>query len=81
MQNLFAIVQGGLEPDLRDKCLDEMIARRDEVTGYAIGGLSGGEEKGNPQVLGFGNLCTYPEYCRHILENVWSSSSDPDSLI
>ena len=45
-QNLFAIVQGGLDPSLRDLCLDAMIARRDAVTGYAIGGLSGGEEKG-----------------------------------
>lgn len=46
VQNLFAIVQGGLEPDLRDKCLDEMVARKDRVAGYAIGGLSGGEAKG-----------------------------------
>lgn len=46
VQNLFAIVQGGLDPDLRDQCLDEMIARKDKVAGYAIGGLSGGEEKG-----------------------------------
>ena len=46
-QNLFAIVQGGLDADLRDKCLDEMIARKDKVAGYAIGGLSGGEEKGS----------------------------------
>ncbi len=45
-QNLFAIVQGGLNPVLRDECLDEMIKRRDKVAGYAIGGLSGGEEKG-----------------------------------
>ncbi len=45
-QNLFAIVQGGLDPQLRDKCLDEMIQRKDKVAGYAIGGLSGGEEKG-----------------------------------
>ncbi|EJD52782.1 queuine tRNA-ribosyltransferase [Auricularia subglabra TFB-10046 SS5] len=44
-QNLFAIVQGGLDPELRDKCLDEMIKRRDGVAGYAVGGLSGGEEK------------------------------------
>ncbi|KIL66224.1 hypothetical protein M378DRAFT_103698 [Amanita muscaria Koide BX008] len=44
-QNLFAIVQGGLDPDLRDKCLDDMIQRKDRVAGYAIGGLSGGEEK------------------------------------
>ena len=46
VQNLFAIVQGGLDPVLRDKCLDEMIARKDRVAGYAIGGLSGGEAKG-----------------------------------
>jgi len=44
-QNLFAIVQGGLDPTLRDECLDEMIKRKDGVAGYAIGGLSGGEEK------------------------------------
>jgi queuine tRNA-ribosyltransferase len=44
-QNLFAIVQGGLDPALRDLCLDAMIERKDRVTGYAIGGLSGGEEK------------------------------------
>jgi len=46
VQNLFAIVQGGLDPLLRDECLDEMIQRHDKVSGYAIGGLSGGEEKG-----------------------------------
>ncbi|GBE81009.1 Queuine tRNA-ribosyltransferase catalytic subunit [Sparassis crispa] len=45
VQNLFAIVQGGLDPKLRDLCLDEMVARKDRVTGYAIGGLSGGEAK------------------------------------
>ncbi|KAF9049762.1 tRNA-guanine(15) transglycosylase-like protein [Panaeolus papilionaceus] len=44
-QNLFAIVQGGLDPSLRDQCLNEMIARKDGIAGYAIGGLSGGEEK------------------------------------
>ncbi|KAF8070475.1 tRNA-guanine(15) transglycosylase-like protein [Lyophyllum atratum] len=44
-QNLFAIVQGGLDPELRDRCLDEMIKRKDGVAGFAIGGLSGGEEK------------------------------------
>ena len=46
IQNLFAIVQGGLDPELRDKCLDEMISRKGRVAGYAIGGLSGGEAKG-----------------------------------
>ncbi|EEB92272.1 hypothetical protein MPER_09244, partial [Moniliophthora perniciosa FA553] len=44
-QNLFAIVQGGLDPELRDRCLDAMVQRKDGVAGYAVGGLSGGEEK------------------------------------
>lgn len=46
VQNLFAIVQGGLDTKLRDFCLDEMIKRKESVAGYAIGGLSGGEAKG-----------------------------------
>lgn len=45
-QNLFAIVQGGLDSELRDRCLDEMIKRKDDVAGFAVGGLSGGEAKG-----------------------------------
>jgi len=44
-QNLFAIVQGGLSHTLRESCLEEMVKRKDRVPGYAIGGLSGGEEK------------------------------------
>ncbi|CAJ1075231.1 queuine tRNA-ribosyltransferase catalytic subunit 1 [Xyrichtys novacula] len=42
-QNLFAIIQGGLNAELRKTCLDEMTQR--DVPGFAIGGLSGGEEK------------------------------------
>ncbi|XP_029862821.1 queuine tRNA-ribosyltransferase catalytic subunit 1-like [Aquila chrysaetos chrysaetos] len=42
-QKLFAIIQGGLDPALRTKCLEEMTRR--DVPGFAIGGLSGGEEK------------------------------------
>lgn len=55
-QNLFAIVQGGLSTELRDRCLDEMIKRKAGVAGYAIGGLSGGEEKGRFRI----NQCTAP---------------------
>ncbi|CAG8724520.1 8740_t:CDS:2, partial [Acaulospora morrowiae] len=33
----------GLDPDLRRKCVEEMVKR--DTPGYAIGGLSGGEEK------------------------------------
>ena len=42
-QNLFGIIQGGLEPEWRLQSLKEMISR--DCPGYAIGGLSGGEEK------------------------------------
>eukprot|EP01117_Protostelium_nocturnum_P011545 TRINITY_DN4186_c0_g2_i1.p1 TRINITY_DN4186_c0_g2~~TRINITY_DN4186_c0_g2_i1.p1 ORF type:complete len:425 (+),score=93.50 TRINITY_DN4186_c0_g2_i1:251-1525(+) len=42
-QNLFGIVQGGLDPDLREECLEGLIERN--LPGYAIGGLSGGESK------------------------------------
>eukprot|EP01135_Chromosphaera_perkinsii_P008576 Nk52_evm18s1401 gene=Nk52_evmTU18s1401 len=42
-QNLFAIIQGGLDTNLREFCCREMVKR--DLPGYAIGGLSGGEEK------------------------------------
>lgn len=42
-QNLFAIVQGGLDPKLRKMCLTELVKR--DLPGYAIGGLAGGEDK------------------------------------
>ncbi|KAF2489127.1 queuine tRNA-ribosyltransferase [Lophium mytilinum] len=42
-QNLFCIIQGGLDLDLRKRCTKEMVER--DTPGIAIGGLSGGEEK------------------------------------
>ena len=42
-QNLFGIVQGGLDPKLRELSLRDLVAR--DLPGYAIGGLSGGEAK------------------------------------
>ncbi|KAI4196359.1 MAG: hypothetical protein LQ350_006610 [Teloschistes chrysophthalmus] len=42
-QNLFCIIQGGLDLEMRKVCCEEM-ARRD-TPGVAIGGLSGGEAK------------------------------------
>jgi tRNA-guanine transglycosylase len=42
-QNLFPIVQGGLDSQLRELCLDSLITK--DLPGYAIGGLSGGEDK------------------------------------
>jgi len=42
-QNLFAIVQGGLDLDMRKYCTEELVKR--DLPGYAIGGLAGGEKK------------------------------------
>jgi len=42
-QNLFAIVQGGLDLDMRKYCTEELVKRN--LPGYAIGGLAGGEKK------------------------------------
>lgn len=42
-QNLFCIIQGGLDLELRKKCCEEMAKR--DTPGIAIGGLSGGEAK------------------------------------
>lgn len=67
-QNLFAIIQGGLKPNLRDICLNEMIKRKDHVPGYAVGGLSGGEAKGNLKIIKKSFMLT--EQIRCFLENV-----------
>lgn len=64
-QNLFGIVQGGLDARLRDICLDGLIKRN--CPGYAIGGLSGGESKN--QFWRMVSICTdklpenKPRYC------------------
>lgn len=42
-QNLFCIIQGGLDLELRSECTKQMVARN--TPGIAIGGLSGGEAK------------------------------------
>ncbi len=42
-QNLFCIIQGGLDLELRRECCREMIKR--DTPGVAVGGLSGGEAK------------------------------------
>jgi queuine tRNA-ribosyltransferase len=43
VQSLFAIVQGSVYSDLREKCAQELVAM--DFPGYAIGGLSVGEPK------------------------------------
>lgn len=64
-QNLFPIIQGGLDVNLRKICCAEMIKRN--ANGYAIGGLSGGESK--DMFWRIVSLCTdllpkdKPRYC------------------
>ncbi|VDN96562.1 unnamed protein product [Rodentolepis nana] len=53
-QNLFAITQGALYEDLREECIGEMVKRKDKAR-FAIGGLSGGEEK--------------PDFCRTVFQS------------
>lgn len=53
-QNLFPIVQGGLQPELRKVCAEELTKR--DVNGFAVGGLSGGESKDDFWAVV--NLCT-----------------------
>lgn len=42
-QNLFCIIQGGLDLEMRKECCEAMVER--DTPGIAIGGLSGGEAK------------------------------------
>ena len=71
-QNLFAIIQGGLDPELRDQCLDEMTKRKEDVAGFAVGGLSGGEAKGTSYAISSKQRFR-PHFIRYILENVIES--------
>lgn len=44
-QGLFAIVQGGVYEDLRQKSLDELMEMDPSFSGYAVGGLAVGEPR------------------------------------
>ncbi|MGL4633221.1 MAG: tRNA guanosine(34) transglycosylase Tgt, partial [Cetobacterium sp.] len=44
-QGLFAIVQGGIYEDLRDKSLSELSEMDEYFSGYAVGGLAVGEPR------------------------------------
>lgn len=54
-QNLFCIIQGGLNLELRRQCCEEMVARN--TPGVAIGGLSGGEAKDD-----FSRVCVHGSF-------------------
>ncbi|KAK5991141.1 Queuine tRNA-ribosyltransferase catalytic subunit [Cladobotryum mycophilum] len=56
-QNLFCIIQGGLDVEMRKECCKEMMAR--DTPGIAIGGLSGGEAKAD--------YCRVVETCTGLL--------------
>ncbi|KAH8706133.1 tRNA-guanine(15) transglycosylase-like protein [Phaeosphaeriaceae sp. PMI808] len=56
-QNLFCIIQGGLDLELRKQCTLDMLAR--DTPGIAIGGLSGGEAKDE--------YCKVVDTCTHLM--------------
>lgn len=64
-QCIFGIIQGGLDEKLREDCARQMI--KNDLCGFAIGGLSGGEDKAS-----FSRIVKYtaellpfnkPKYC------------------
>jgi queuine tRNA-ribosyltransferase len=59
-QNLFCIIQGGLDLEMRKECCREMLAR--DTPGIAIGGLSGGEAKDD--------YCRVVETCTALLPDL-----------
>lgn len=59
-QNLFCIIQGGLDLEMRRECCKEMVAR--DTPGIAIGGLSGGEAKTD--------FCRVVEACTALLPDL-----------
>ncbi|KAJ4857096.1 queuine tRNA-ribosyltransferase domain-containing protein [Trichoderma breve] len=58
--NLFCIIQGGLDLEMRRECCKEMLAR--DTPGIAIGGLSGGEAKAD--------YCRVVETCTALLPDL-----------
>lgn len=59
-QNLFCIIQGGLDLEMRKECCEKMVAR--DTPGIAIGGLSGGEAKDD--------FCRVVETCTALLPDL-----------
>jgi len=59
-QNLFCIIQGGLDLEMRKECCEEMVKR--DTPGIAIGGLSGGEAKDD--------FCRVVETCTALLPDL-----------
>ena len=58
-QNLFPIIQGGIDLGLREQCINEMLKK--DLHGYAIGGLCGGEDKGS--------FCKIIDFCTSKLDS------------
>jgi queuine tRNA-ribosyltransferase catalytic subunit len=59
-QNLFCIIQGGLDVEMRRECCRQMLER--DTPGIAIGGLSGGEAKAD--------YCRVVETCTEMLPDL-----------
>ncbi len=67
-QALFGIVQGGLEIDLRQSCAEQLINL--DFDGYAIGGLSVGEEPSDMYRIVESTAPLLPNHCPRYLMGV-----------
>ncbi|KAJ9499780.1 hypothetical protein H2202_004770 [Exophiala xenobiotica] len=70
-QNLFCIIQGGLDLDMRRQCCEAMVKR--DTPGIAIGGLSGGEAKSE--------FCKVVDTCTDLLPEKKPRYGYPEDLV
>jgi len=66
-QNLFGIVQGGLDKKFRNLCMNQFSKQNESLNGYAIGVLVGGEQKKSFWSIVYQCTCKLPKnkprYC------------------
>lgn len=74
-QLLFPVVQGGMHKGLRERCANELVGKN--FSGYAIGGLSVGEDRSLMYEIAQHTLCFIPEHRVRYLMGV----GDPRDLL
>ncbi|MDO9464665.1 MAG: tRNA guanosine(34) transglycosylase Tgt [bacterium] len=74
-QLLFPVIQGGMYNDLRERCANELVG--ENFSGYAVGGLSVGEDRPLMYEIAQHTLCFIPEHKVRYLMGV----GDPRDLL
>ena len=74
-QLLFPVIQGGMYKDLRERCANKLVGEK--FLGYAIGGLSVGEDRSLMYEIAQHTLCFIPEHSVRYLMGV----GDPRDLL